>query len=326
MGPERALLAVYDEPELLREMIAHYLWYQEQFVFPVVEALRPEIITLWEDFCYNCGMLISPAVFREFCAPYYRRVVEVARAAGVELIFVDCDGKVAQFLPLLEEVWVNGLMPLEQVCGNDVTAYRARHPRFIFLGGLEKEIASTGQADRIETELVPATRRLLAARGTFPMFDHGLSTNVGFVDGHVEAYGLGDFDIGVCGDLKYGRTAHSLIVALSKFDGVRIRGLELPHQGHGVAEVAAAHRELDKVVERRREPGIPPPRLRDGRFGQRVERGLAREVVAVRFTQRHPRLAPARVEGDGPAEAPYRRVGLRVEVGVEAFGERDVAR
>lgn len=35
-------------------------------------------------------------------------------------------------------------------------------------------------AARIETELVPAVRKMLAARGSFPMFDHGLSTNVGF--------------------------------------------------------------------------------------------------------------------------------------------------
>jgi aspartate carbamoyltransferase catalytic subunit len=33
---------------------------------------------------------------------------------------------------------------------------------------------------------------------------------------------LDDFDMGIAGDLKYGRTAHSLAVALSKFQGVRI--------------------------------------------------------------------------------------------------------
>ncbi len=33
---------------------------------------------------------------------------------------------------------------------------------------------------------------------------------------------LDDFDMGIAGDLKYGRTAHSLAVALTKFKGVRI--------------------------------------------------------------------------------------------------------
>jgi hypothetical protein len=180
MGPERALFMLYDDPDLLRDMLAHRLWIQEEFVFPVIEALRPEIITMWEDFCYNHGMLISPEAFREFCAPYYRRVAEVARGCGAELLFVDSDGKVDEFVVLLDEVGLNGLMPMEQVCGNDAVAYRERVPKFIFLGGIEKEIASTGNAGRIVTELVPAVERLLGARGCFPMFDHGLSTNVGF--------------------------------------------------------------------------------------------------------------------------------------------------
>ena len=44
---------------------------------------------------------------------------------------------------------------------------------------------------------------------------------------------LEDFDIGISGDLKYGRTAHSLVIALSKFGGIRIHlyspgDLEMP--------------------------------------------------------------------------------------------------
>ena len=180
MGPERALLALHDEPELVREMIEHRLWIQEQYVFPVIEALRPEIVTTWEDFCFNHGMLISPAAFREFCGPYYRRVADVARDCGAELLFVDSDGKVDEFVVLLGEVGFTGLMPMEQVCGNDPVAYRERAPGFVFLGGIEKEIASTGNSHRIESELVPAVERMLSIGGCFPMFDHGLSTNVGF--------------------------------------------------------------------------------------------------------------------------------------------------
>ena len=180
MGPERALLALYDDPELVHEIINHILWLQEEFKFPVIEALRPEIIMTWEDFCYNHGMLISPDDFRRFCAPYYRRVAEVGRTCGAELLYVDSDGKVDECITVLDEVGFNGLMPMEQVCGNDVTAYRERLPHFIFMGGIEKEIASTGNAGRIEKELVPAVNKMLSARGCFPMFDHGLSTNVGF--------------------------------------------------------------------------------------------------------------------------------------------------
>lgn len=180
MGPERALYAIYDNPQLVQDMIDHMLWIQEEFVFPVIRELKPEIITMWEDFCYNHGMLISPDAFREFCAPYYRRVSEAARENGAELLFVDCDGKVDEFVVLLDEVGFNGLMPMEQVCGNDPAEYRREVPEFIFLGGIEKEVASTSQGHRIETELVPAVEKMLGIGGCFPTFDHGLSTNVGF--------------------------------------------------------------------------------------------------------------------------------------------------
>jgi len=97
LGPERALMAVYDEPDLLRDMMAHRLEEIERFVFPVIEALQPEVVNVWEDFAYNHGMLISPKVFRELCAPYYRRVASFCRDCDVELLIVDCDGKVDQF-------------------------------------------------------------------------------------------------------------------------------------------------------------------------------------------------------------------------------------
>ncbi len=180
MGPELALLALYDTPDLVHDMIDHMLQIQEEFVFPVIETLRPEIVTMWEDFAYNHGLLISPKAFREYCAPYYRRVAEVAKNCGVKLLFVDCDGKVDEYIELLDEVGFNGLMPLEQVCGNDITEYRRKLPGFIFLGGIEKELASAGNSSRMDAELEPAARKLLDARGTFPMFDHALSTNVGF--------------------------------------------------------------------------------------------------------------------------------------------------
>ena len=179
LGPERALMAVYDEPDLLRDMIDHRLGEIERFVFPVIEALRPEVVGLWEDFAYNHGMLISPKVFRELCAPYYRRVASFSRECGVELLIVDCDGKVDRFCELLEEVGFNGSWPLEQVCGNPVAEYRKRHPNMIFSGGIEKEIANTGNAHRIEAELAKVPP-VLEQGGYFPTFDHMLQITVGF--------------------------------------------------------------------------------------------------------------------------------------------------
>ena len=179
MGPERALYAIYDDPDLVRDIISSHLREVEQFIFPVIEALRPEVINLWEDFCYNHGMLISPAVFRKFCAPYYQRVAAFARDCGVKMLAVDCDGKVDEFCLLLEEFGFNAIWPLEQVCGNPLLEYRKRQPNLILSGGIEKEIANSGNGHRIEPELSKLPP-ILEKSGYFPSFDHALQIIVGF--------------------------------------------------------------------------------------------------------------------------------------------------
>jgi len=155
MGPERALLAVHDDPDLVVEMIRWQTWLFEEFTAPVVERYRPECVSMWEDFCYNHGLLISPSFFREACAAHYRRVAEVAHDCGASLLIVDSDGKVDEYLGLLEEVGFNGCWPMEQVCGNDLLEYRKIHPSMVFAGGIEKEVVNTGNRHCIEVELFP---------------------------------------------------------------------------------------------------------------------------------------------------------------------------
>ena len=180
MGPAQALLMVHDDPDLLRDMIEWQTWLFDEFTVPVIERYRPEVIAMWEDFCFNHGMLISPTTFRQFCAPHYRRVAEVGRDCGAELLIVDSDGKVDEYCVLLEEMGFNGCWPMEQVCGNPLLRYRERQPSFIFAGGIEKEICNTGNGHRIESELLPKVPDMLAEGGYFPMFDHALQTEVGF--------------------------------------------------------------------------------------------------------------------------------------------------
>jgi hypothetical protein len=40
---------------------------------------------LWEDMAYKSGPLISPTMFDEFIAPYYKRIAGFLRAHGVDV-------------------------------------------------------------------------------------------------------------------------------------------------------------------------------------------------------------------------------------------------
>jgi hypothetical protein len=172
MGPERACTIVYDDPALAHEIIAAGRADFETYTAPLIDRLRPDILQATEDICYNHGMLISPEHFARFCAPYYRRLAEVARDCGVSMLAIDTDGNAMQFVPLVESTGVNALFPFEAKAGNDLFALRARHPDFILMGWLEKEVVNAGNEHLIGPEIMSKVPGLLARGRYFPNGDH----------------------------------------------------------------------------------------------------------------------------------------------------------
>ncbi len=56
---------------------------------------------MWEDMAYNAGPLLSPKHFKKYMVPHYRRITDLCRRHGVDVIWVDRDGKIDALLPLL---------------------------------------------------------------------------------------------------------------------------------------------------------------------------------------------------------------------------------
>ena len=174
MGPEAACAVLYDDPELAHEIIDFFSRLVEEYVFSLVERLKPEALQAWEDCCYNHGIVISPVHFEEFCASRYRKVGELARACGVDMVVVDSDGNVMELVGLLEACGVNALYPFEAKAGNDLFLLRERHPEFIFLGWLEKEVVNEGNECLIEPELTSKVPPLLEKGRYFPNLEHAM--------------------------------------------------------------------------------------------------------------------------------------------------------
>jgi len=180
MGVEAASMALYDDPELVHDIISFSQNNFEKHIAPLIERLKPEVITMWEDIGYNVGLLISPEHFRQFCAPFYCRVAEVAASAGVAVSAVDSDGCAMQLVPLLAECGFNALYPFEAKGKNDLVLLRANYPKFIFFGNLEKEVVNEGNERLIEPEIMSKVPPLLKKGGYFPNGDHGIQPLVTF--------------------------------------------------------------------------------------------------------------------------------------------------
>ena len=180
MGPEGVSLAIYDDPELLHEMMAWQLELAKIRLFPLIERLKPEIVQMGEDLCYNHGMLLSPEHFDEFCGTYYHELCDCAHANGADLVAVDTDGNAMEFTGLAASYGVNAIFPYEVKAGNDLFALREQYPDFVLFGWLEKECVNEGNEAMIEPEIMSKVPPLLEKGGYFPNGDHGIQPLVTF--------------------------------------------------------------------------------------------------------------------------------------------------
>ncbi len=179
-GPLAASMVFYDDPELVHEIVAHYLRQVRAHVFPLIERLRPEIVTMGEDLCYNHGMLLSPAQFETFFGEYYREVTGCAHANGADLVAVDTDGNAMEFTGVAKAHGVTGIYPYEVKAGNDLFALREQYPDFVLFGWLEKEVVNEGNEADIAPEILHKVPPLLQKGGYFPNGDHGIQPDVTF--------------------------------------------------------------------------------------------------------------------------------------------------
>ena len=169
MDIEKLSYAFYDEPELVHAINGDLLEFNIGLVRRMAAVCPPTFMTLAEDMSYNLGPMISRAVFEEFCAPYYRRLMEVLNEHGIILI-VDTDGDVTRLVPWLNAVGVAGVLPIERQAGVDGMALRRQFPGLRMVGHFDKMVMNRGEeAIRAEFERI---RPLMRTGGFIPSVDH----------------------------------------------------------------------------------------------------------------------------------------------------------
>jgi len=176
LGDEECLLAFYDAPDLVHEIMEHmtdvYLWVFEQ----VAQEVRVNIIHIWEDMCGRQGPLISPAHWIEFLGPCYRRIKTFAEKHNIPILSVDTDGRPHDIIPAMLDAGVNLLYPMEVAAGCDINEMQQLFPTLGMLGGVDKRVLARSP-EAIDAEL----ERLRPAieRGRYiPTLDHCVPSDV----------------------------------------------------------------------------------------------------------------------------------------------------
>ena len=180
MSVEGISYALYEEPEWIRE-VADYLadFYIAVLTRAVTDVPDIDAALFWEDMCYKTGPLCSPAMFREFFLPGYKKVSKFLRDSGVATLWVDCDGNIDQLIDLWLEGGVNGFYPLEAAAGMDAYALKRKYGgRILLWGGIDKRAVAAGP-EAIDRELERA-KKAADLGGYIPLIDHGVPEDISF--------------------------------------------------------------------------------------------------------------------------------------------------
>lgn len=178
-GVENVSTLFYDDPALIEEMIESITHLSLQTLKRVLSyGIKLDYVCFWEDMAYKGGPLISPAMFKKYCSPYYRKVMDVVTSAGIKVALVDSDGDIRQLIPHWLDVGINMVMPMEVASGMNVIEIRKEYgKRLAFFGGIDKR-ALAGTKEDVRKEVVPKLEACFADGGYIPACDHKIPPNV----------------------------------------------------------------------------------------------------------------------------------------------------
>jgi Uroporphyrinogen decarboxylase (URO-D) len=177
MGPVQLLYAFHDDPELVRDIMNHLADLQIYLIDKVLNEVQVDFCYACEDLGFKTSSFISPAMFREFMLPCYRRLTGMLRDHGVKIMVVDSDGYNWKLIPLFIEGGVTCMGPMEVAAGMDVVEVRKAFPKFQIIGGIDKRIMAEG-SPAIDLELERKVPPLVKDGGYIPCCDHSVPPDV----------------------------------------------------------------------------------------------------------------------------------------------------
>ncbi len=181
MGFENIAIACATEPLWVEEMMEHLTELTLVVIDRAVRELDLDYATFWEDMCFNKGPIISPAMFRRWMTPRYRRITDFLREHGVDIVYVDSDGNIIDLVEHWLAGGVNVMFPCEVRGGSDPVEIRRRFGReALLMGGVDKTRLIAGRA-AIDAEL-DRLEPLVAEGGFIPHVDHRCPPDVAYAD------------------------------------------------------------------------------------------------------------------------------------------------
>jgi uroporphyrinogen decarboxylase len=178
-GFEGISMLCYDDPELVEEMITHLADMTCAVIKRAASEIKIDYAAGWEDMAFNHGPIISPTMIRKWLTPNYKRISDILRANGCDIIYTDCDGNINDMIEPWLEGGVNGIFPVDVVGGTEPIAIRKKYGnKVVMLGGVDKHALIAGK-DAIKAYIKKIKPYVLEG-GWIPHVDHRCPPDVTF--------------------------------------------------------------------------------------------------------------------------------------------------
>jgi uroporphyrinogen decarboxylase len=167
---------VVDDEALLDEIVETFgdLYYQI-VEYSLAYGAKFDFGHFWEDICYKNGPLVSPVLFRRKIGPQYRRICDLLRRYGIDIVSLDCDGKIDALIPTWLENGVNTMFPIEVgVWDGNIKPWREKYGKQIRgVGGMDKKVFAYDYK-AIDQE-IERLKSLVDLGGFIPCPDHRIA-------------------------------------------------------------------------------------------------------------------------------------------------------
>jgi len=173
LGLQGSCYMLVDDEDLLDEMIETVGDLAYRNTKYVLEAgVKFDFAHFWEDICFKSGPLIRPDVFRAKVGPHYKRITDLLRECGIDVVSLDCDGKIDELVPIWLDNGVNTMFPIEVGTWKaSIAPWREKFGQGLRgVGGTDKKVFARDR-EAIDAE-VERLKPLVDLGGYIPCIDH----------------------------------------------------------------------------------------------------------------------------------------------------------
>ncbi len=172
MGLEPFLENLHGKPDLIEDMFRFWADFLIAQIEEVVQKVGIDCAWILDDgLGYKTSSLISPKMYRQFFSPHIKKVTDLLRGSGIDIIGYYGSGNIEPLIPEMMEAGYNLFAPLERAAGMDPVKLRKQYGRkILMMGGIGRAALMKDKA-AIEKEVLTRVPDLLALGGYIPVLD-----------------------------------------------------------------------------------------------------------------------------------------------------------